>query len=402
MEKKKIITKTIWILSFVSLCTDIASEMLYPVMPIYLKSIGFGFLLIGILEGIAEAIAGLSKGYFGNLSDSVGKRVPFIRFGYGLSAIAKPMLAVFSYIGWVFFARTLDRLGKGMRTSARDAMLSDESTSENKGKVFGFHRSMDTLGAAIGPCFALLYLFFYPQEYRFLFLIAFIPGIIAIMLTFFIKENAKKQENVKKNISFFQYLSYWKRANIQYKRLIIGLLAFTLFNSSDALLLLVVKFQGASDLEVIGFYIFFNLIYAISSYPAGILADKIGLQKILIFGLFLFSVVYGTISFTNHWLFLGILFALYGIYYATTEGIAKALISNFCEKQETATAIGFYSSFSSIFALLASIFAGFLWEKTGSSHLPFLISSFGVFCVAIYLVKIFSESKSLKNNSENN
>jgi MFS family permease len=186
----KILTRTILLVSFVSLFTDIASEMLYPIMPVYLRSIGFSVLLIGILEGVAEATAGISKGYFGNLSDVLQKRVPFVRGGYTLSAISKPLLAFFTFPLWVFFARTIDRLGKGIRTSARDAMLSDETTPEHKGKVFGFHRSMDTVGAAIGPIFALIYLSFYPGEYKWMFIIAFFPGLIAILLTFFLKDKS--------------------------------------------------------------------------------------------------------------------------------------------------------------------------------------------------------------------
>ena len=167
----KYITRTVWILSVVSLLTDTASEMLYPIMPIYLKTIGFSILLIGILEGVAEATAGLSKGYFGKLSDSSGKRVPFVQIGYAFSTISKPMMAIFTYPLWIFFARAIDRFGKGIRTGARDAILSDQATPQTKGKVFGFHRSMDTLGAVIGPSLALLYLFYYPHNYKTLFFI---------------------------------------------------------------------------------------------------------------------------------------------------------------------------------------------------------------------------------------
>ena len=145
----KSITRTIWILSLVSLFTDTASEMLYPIMPFYLRSIGFSVVLIGVLEGVAEATAGLSKGYFGKLSDSSGRRVPFVQVGYALSAISKPMMAILILPLWVFAARTIDRIGKGVRTGARDAILSDEATPHTKGKVFGFHRSMDTLGGVL-------------------------------------------------------------------------------------------------------------------------------------------------------------------------------------------------------------------------------------------------------------
>ena len=176
---QRIITRTIWILSLVSLFTDIASEMLYPVMPVFLKHIGFSIIFIGVLEGVAEAVAGLSKSYFGKLSDKSGKRLPFVQLGYALSAISKPMMAVFIFPLWIFLSRTIDRLGKGLRTGARHAMLSDEATKETKGRVFGFHRSMDTFGAVIGPSIALLYLYYHPNDYTSLFLIAFIPGIIA-------------------------------------------------------------------------------------------------------------------------------------------------------------------------------------------------------------------------------
>jgi len=157
----KYITRTVWILSVASLLTDTASEMLYPIMPVYLKTIGFSVLLIGILEGVAEATAGLSKGYFGKLSDTAGRRVPFVQIGYALSAISKPMMGLLVFPLWIFFARTVDRFGKGIRAGARDAILSDEATPETKGKIFGFHRAMDTVGAVMGPSLALVYLYFY-------------------------------------------------------------------------------------------------------------------------------------------------------------------------------------------------------------------------------------------------
>ena len=162
--KTGLLTRNVVVLSFVSFFTDVASEMLYAVLHIYLTSIGFSVLLIGVIEGFAEASAGLSKGYFGKLSDNQGKRLPYVQFGYALSAISKPLLVAFVLPHWVFFARTLDRLGKGIRTGARDALLSDEATPETKGRVFGFHRSMDTLGAVVGPLLALVYLAYRPED----------------------------------------------------------------------------------------------------------------------------------------------------------------------------------------------------------------------------------------------
>ena len=395
--KQKILTRTVLLVSFVSLFTDVASEMLYPIMPVYLKSIGFSVLLIGILEGFAEAIAGVSKGYFGNLSDVTMKRVPFVRAGYALSALSKPMMALFVFPAWIFLARTLDRFGKGIRTSARDAMLSAETTKEHKGKVFGFHRSMDTLGAAIGPILALIFLYFYPGQYRWMFFIAFFPGLIAIGLTFFLKDkgavlNGEKvtglQGDKATGVGFFSYLTYWKKASPTFRYLVAGLLVFTLFNSSDAFLLLALKEQNLSDTLMIGVYIFYNLVYALFSYPVGALADKIGLKTMLIIGLLLFSVVYTCMGFANSLTLFGILFFMYGIYAAATEGISKALLSNLAHHSETATAIGFYNSAASICALLSSSLAGVLWFAIGPRAM-FMISGIGVFTVVCYLILVF-------------
>ena len=396
-DNRKILTRTVLVVSFVSLFTDIASEMLYPIMPVYLKSLGFSVLLIGILEGVAEATAGLSKGYFGHLSDVRHRRVPFVRAGYLLSAISKPMMAMLIFPVWIFFARTLDRFGKGIRTSARDAMLSDETTPEHKGKVFGFHRSMDTIGAAIGPLLALVFLWFYPGQYKWMFIIAFFPGLVAVALTFLLKDKVlpiARSTNHPVNpppvkIGFFAFLKYWQKASPGFRYLVSGLLIFTLFNSSDAFLLLALKEQHVSDTSMIGVYIFYNLVYALFSYPVGVLADRIGLRTMMVAGLFLFAFVYMAMGFVSTLAMFAILFFFYGIYAACTEGISKALISNLAAKSDTATAIGFYNSLASLFTLLASTLAGVLWYSIGPKAM-FLISGTGVFLVACYLLMVFS------------
>lgn len=383
----KRITRVVWILSVVSLLTDTASEILYPIMPIYLRSIGFSVVLIGILEGIAEATAGLSKGYFGKLSDTSGKRVPFVRLGYAFSAISKPMMAIFTYPVWIFFARTIDRFGKGIRTGARDAILSDEATPQTKGKVFGFHRAMDTFGAVIGPALALLYLYYYPQDYRTLFYIAFIPGLFAVFSTFYLKEKRIKEHGMRVKTPFFSFLKYWKLSPSDYRRVVIGLLIFTLFNSSDVFLLLKAKQAGLNDTMVIGVYIFYNLIYALFSFPVGMLADKLGLKTIFITGMSLFAVVYFgmAISASLH-LFFG-LFFLYGIYAAATEGISKAWISNITNKKDTATAIGTYSGLQSICTMLASSLTGVIWFRFGATT-AFITTAIITLIVIAYFITL--------------
>lgn len=383
----KYITKTIWVLSLVSLFTDTASEMLYPIMPIYLKSIGFSVFLIGILEGVAEATAGISKGYFGKLSDLSGKRVPFVRIGYAFSAISKPVMAFFIYPLWIFFARTIDRFGKGIRTGARDAILSDEATPETKGKVFGFHRSMDTMGAVLGPLLALIYLYYYPQNYRTLFYIAFFPGMLAVVSSFWLKEKRAKVTSAKTSTSFFSFLKYWKLSTSVYRKLVIGLLIFTLFNSSDVFLLLKVKQSGLDDTLVIGIYIFYNLTYALFALPIGMLADKLGLRTVFITGLVVFAVVYLGMAVAESLPIFLILFFLYGIYASATEGISKAWISNITDKKDIATAIGTFSGLQSICTMLASSLTGLIWFRFGATA-AFAVTAAVTFMLLFYFMAV--------------
>lgn len=387
--QKKIITKTIWQLSLVSLFTDMAGEMLYPIMPLYLKSIGFSLFAIGVLEGIAEAVAGLTKSYFGSMSDAKGKRLPFIQIGYALSALSRPMMALLTAPLWVFFSRTMERLGKGIRTGARDALLSDEATRETKGAVFGFHRSMDTIGAVIGPAIGLLFLYFYKDDYKTLFYIAFIPGLLAIALTLLIKEKARPAVIRYKGQQpgFFAFIHYWKKSSPEYRKLVIGLLVFALVNSSDVFLLLKMKENGLSTEYVVGIYIFYNLVFALMAYPLGIIADQLGLKKVFLFGLVLFVIVYTGFAFNQNMIIFIVLFFLYGLYAAATDSVSKAWISNIAPRSETATAIGTYMGFQSIATLVASSVAGLLWDQFGAV-VAFLVTAVITAGVVVYLSRM--------------
>jgi len=245
---------------------------------------------------------------------------------------------------------------------------------------------MDTFGAVLGPLFALIYLAYYPANYRMLFLIAFLTGVLAITFTFLIIEKKKEQPEQKTKTHFLDFIIYWKISPDNYKKLVIGLLIFTLFNSSDVFLLLKIKEVGYNDTTVIGVYIFYNLIYALFSYPLGILADKIGMKKILVSGFLLFALTYIGMAYAESKLMFFSLFFLFGMYAAATEGIAKAWITNVCEKNKIATAIGTYTAFQSIATLFASTLAGFIWFQFGES-LTFLISGVIAILVAIYILK---------------
>jgi len=369
-----------------------ASEMLYPIMPIYLKSIGFSIVLIGVLEGVAEATAGLSKGYFGKRSDDSGKRVPFVQWGYALSAVSKPMMAFFVYPLWIFFARTLDRFGKGIRTGARDAILSGESTPKTKGKVFGLHRAMDTLGAVLGPLLALLYLYYYPEDYITLFYIAFIPGLSAVLIASFLKDKNVILAGERKRTPFFSFLDYWKKSPLVYRKVVLGLLAFTLINSSDVFLLLKAKQAGLNDSTVIGVYIFYNLVYALFSFPIGALADRIGLRKMFVIGLSIFAIVYLGMGLSTNIHVLASLFFLYGVYAAANEGISKAWISNIAQKKETATAIGMYAGFQSICTMIASSLAGIIWYAFGANT-AFIATGIATLLLIFYFLFFIDRNK---------
>jgi MFS family permease len=258
--------------------------------------------------------------------------------------------------------------------------LSDEATPETKGAVFGFHRSFDTLGAFIGPIAALIFLKYHPGEYRKLFLYCLIPAFFVIFSLFLIKEKKSAGKQETGNL-FFSSLKYWTVATSEYKSLLSILLLFTLVNSSDMFLLLKIKENGVSDVGTIGFYIFYNFVYAASSYRMGVLSDSWGRKKVFITGLICFAITYAGISFNTNTYVYYFLFLFYGIFAASTEGVSKAWISSLCKKEDLATAIGFLATSQSLMTLVASLFAGIMWAVLGSGWV-FMISSIVSIAVA--------------------
>ena len=379
----KKIPRQVIILGLVSLFTDIASEMLYPVIPIFLMTVlGSSMAVIGFIEGVAEVTAGLLKGYFGNLSDRVGKRSVFVIIGYSLSALSKPLPGLIPSIPIVAFSRTTDRIGKGIRTAPRDALLASYS-GNNSGAIFGFHRGMDTLGAAIGPAVSLLLLFLYPANYALIFLVAFVPSVIALSFTFKVKDRGTLSgKNPKLN-----YRKFWESAPANYKTLLFLITIFSLVNSSDVFLILKSREVSGNDSTAIFGYIFYNLVYASSSYPLGKLADKLGKKKVFIFGLFIFSGVYLGFALLPNFLLIWVFFALYGIYAASTEGVVKAWVSDLIPDERRGSAIGLLTMLSSLAMMLGSFLAGVLWDEFGSS-VPFLLSSTISFLLAVWFMMI--------------
>lgn len=355
------IPKNVWWLGVVSLFNDMASEMIYPIIPIFLTAVlGAPMAVVGLIEGIAEATASILKVFSGWFSDLIGRRKPLAVFGYSFSTFSKLILAAAYVWPVVLLARFIDRFGKGVRVAARDALISDSIALNNRGAVFGFHRAMDTLGAVGGPLIAVVFMAFFSNNYRILFLLSFIPAAIAVLvLQFFVKEVKAPPPKEKIKLS-------WNNFGHKYYLFLFISVIFSLGNSSDVFLILRSKDLGLSAILVVLAYVVYNLCYAGLSYPAGLLADRIGFKKVIFMGYFIFSLVYAGFGLTHNPQAVWLLFAVYGFYIAFTEGTSKAYISLLAPSERVGTAIGLYYTATGVAVLFASIIAGLLWSSLGA------------------------------------
>lgn len=353
----------VYVMGLISFFNDIASEMLYPVMPIFLTQVlGAPVAIVGLIEGCAEAVASFLKTYFGLLSDRIGKRKIFVVGGYSFSVLAKGILALATLWPWVFLGRMVDRLGKGMRMGARDAMLLNYTNSTNKGLIFGLHRSMDSAGAVIGPLVALLLLSWTDENIRLILALSILPGLIGVLLFFFLRE-VKINLPDKKAINLRNTLA---ELTPQLKIFLLGVGLFSLGNSSDAFLILKAKDLGMSTTLVITAYVVYNLAYTFLSAPAGWVADKLGSQKVFLAGLLIYALVYFAFAFNVSSTGIFILFGVYGVYIALTDGVSKAILGEITDPNRAGTVYGLYQTITGLMALLASLIGGLLWTYFGS------------------------------------
>jgi MFS family permease len=360
----KKVPQNVFILGLVSLFNDMASEMIYPIVPIFLTSVlGAPVSVVGLIEGIAEATASIGKFFFGYWSDRAGKRKIFVTMGYSFGAVSKLLMGFATAWPLVLFARFIDRTGKGLRTGARDSLLLQNATSQNKGFIFGFHRAMDSMGAVLGPLIALGLLYYLPDKYQLIFLIAFIPGVIAILLlVIFVHE--KRQESTKKQLPKLDFSLLTRDKHFLY--FFIVSMLFSVGNSSDSFLLLRAKDLGFSTTLVVLTYVLYNVSQTVFATPAGSLSDKIGAKKVYAGGLLVFSIVYFLFGFINHPTLIWILFPIYGIYIAATDGVSKAYISEFITEGESGTYFGLYQMGTAVASFLASFVGGLLWTQFGA------------------------------------
>lgn len=381
-------------LGFVSLFADISSEMLYPITPIFLTTIlGASMTSVGFIEGFAEGLGSLLKIFSALWSDRLSKRKPFLIGGYFLSAIGKPFMGFATSWIHIVLARSIDRVGKGIRGAPRDALLAEAVLPKYRGAAFGWHRSMDTLGALLGPLFAILYLTYFNDNLRSIYYWALLPGLIAVIFIFSVKEKPISASPLPKKISL---QLNWKSLPKEYKIYLLSWGVFSLTNSSDVFLLLKAKQQGISMNGVIFMYCFYNLIYALLSPYLGKLSDKFPRKNIMIFGLIVFSLVYLGFSFATLAWHLWILFGLYGLYMAATDGVSKALAIDLIEQKNPAlkaSSLGVLGTVTGLSTILASTIAGSLWDSVGAQW-TFLYGAIGAVICAI-LFSLFLSSKKI-------
>ncbi len=368
------LSRNVTFLGVVSGLTDISSEMLYPIVPVFLTSVlGAPMQVVGLIEGLAEATASFVKMLGGRLSDRSGSRKPFVVAGYSLSAVSKPLLALAASWQFVLFSRFVDRVGKGLRTSARDALIAGSVDKAHWGKAFGFHRAMDTLGAALGPLAALAMIHYMggdQPDYRLIFMAAFVPALLGVgVLAWFVKETARARPAGAAAPAAEPMTADFKTFLALYA-------VFALFNSSDVFLIMKAKTMGFTLTQVILAYTGYNLVYALLASPVGWLADRLGKIRTMTFGFAVFAAVYLGFALADRAWLVWPLFALYGFYGAFNEGIAKAVVSHLSADGNRASAMGYFQGALGFLTFAASALAGFLWDRV-SPAAPFVAGAAG-------------------------
>lgn len=378
------LTRNVRVLAAVSFLQDTASELLYPLLPIYLTSVlGAPAAVVGAVEGAAEGAASLTKLAAGPLGDRFSRR-PLIATGYGMAALGKVMVAAAS--GWtgVLAGRVVDRLGKGIRGAPRDALLIVDIDAAARGRVFGFHRAMDTFGAVVGPLLGLVGYQLLDQQIAPLLWVAVVPAVLSVALVFLVRERVPLPNKATRRAVFSRVKDLPRR----YWRVTAVVVAFGLVNFPDALLLLRLNEIGFSVTEVILAYVGYNAVYAVASFPAGLLADRVGKPLVFGIGLVFFAIGYTGLGMTTDALSAWLLIGVYGLFTGCTDGVGKAWVSSLVADDVQGSAQGVFQGLSGFAVLAAGLWAGFLWGADG--RLPLLISGVagGVVAVAVLVIAI--------------
>lgn len=373
--------RNVFFTGLVSLFMDISSEMIYPLVPLFLTNVlNTTKTTVGIIEGIAESTASFLKIISGWLSDKFGKRKLLMGIGYGVSTASRPFMALASSWFHVLGARFIDRVGKGVRTAPRDAIIAESTERNSLGKAFGFHRSMDTVGAIIGPGIAFILLLIFPKDLRLVFMAATIPGIIAvIIIILFIKEKASKIDGAK--LPKLEIASFSR----SFKSYIAVIAVFSLGNFADAFIILQAENLGVRPELIPIIYLTFNMVFAASSVPLGVAADRIGLKNMVLIAFLYYALVYAGFAFAPAGAYVWFLFPLYGIYKGMSEGNMRAYLATLATAERKATAFGIYHMVNGLMLLPASIIAGYLWDSLGPSATFLFGSAMALLAAGIFI-----------------
>lgn len=375
----------VWILGFVSMLMDISSEMIHSLLPLFmLETLGANALLLGIVEGLAESTALIVKIFSGALSDYIGKRKALAVFGYGLGALTKPLFAIATSMEVVLLARLLDRFGKGVRGAPRDALVADIVPPDVRGAAFGLRQALDTLGAFIGPLVASGLMLLWANDFRAIFRIAVIPGVVAVVLLIWGLQEPKTQVREKRtnpirreNLALLPPSYWWV--------VIIGAL-FSLARFSEAFLVVRAQQSGIAIAYVPLVMVAMNAVYALSAYPFGKLSDRISHKKLLIMGLLVLSVAHCVLAIGDD--ALGILggVALWGIHMGATQGLLATMVADTAPSNLRGTAFGIFNLVNGLGMLVASVIAGLTWDQMGASSTFYVGAAFSVAALVMVLI----------------
>ncbi|MEM8832078.1 MAG: MFS transporter [Cyanobacteria bacterium P01_G01_bin.19] len=368
----KNLPRNVWVLGFVSFFTDTASKIIQSLLPLFLVSVlGVNLVTVGTIEGIAESTASILKVFSGALSDYLGKRKELTIAGYGLSALVIPLFALANSASWVLLARFGDRVGKGIRVAPRNALVADATPPEQRGAAYGLRQSLDTLGAAIGPLLAVILMAVSGQNFRLLFWLATIPGIIAVLLLIFgLKEENSSRKQPKSPLRW----SSLRNLDRGYWLLFLVVLIFNLGNSSDAFLLLRSQQVGISDTIIPLAFMVMNFTYFLSAYPAGVISDRLGRYGLIVVGFLIYALVYLGFAYAVAPWQIWTLFALYGLYQGMSKGLLLAAVGDRLTAELRGTGFGAIALGTGVMLFPANFIAGLLWENISYSA-PFIFGS---------------------------
>ena len=377
--------RNVFAAGLVSFFMDVSSEMVYPLVPLFLANVlGVNKSVIGLIEGIAESTASLLKVFSGWFSDRIGRRKGLMGVGYAVSVLSRPLIAL--AVAWqhILASRFIDRLGKGIRTAPRDAIIAESSDPGVMGRAFGFHRAMDTLGAVIGPALAFFLLSAFAGDFRKVFWVSMIPGIIAVLLIIFLIKERKKvlperHERPKLTLAHFDW---------RFKFFVVITTLFAIGNSSDVFLILRSQQLGITTAMIPVVYLTFNLVYALSAIPAGIAADRFGKKRVVLVGFILFALIYYGFAVAGSATAAWVLFGLYGVFMGLTEGVQKAFLTTIIPPDFKATAFGVYNTAVGLALFPASLIGGWLWDRVSPAATFYYGSAMAAVSTLLFIVFI--------------